>query len=81
MNENRIRDPQPTATEVLELTDQMLNLTDQMNEIVDRMLNLAIPMELEVRDADQSWTLESFETLVPELLKERYEDLNRNGEL
>lgn len=36
MNENRNQESQPTAAEILELTNQM-------NEIVDRMLNLSIP--------------------------------------
>ena len=81
MNEDRIQEPQPTAAEILELTEQMLNLTDQMNEIVDRMLNLSIPTEPEDHDTNEGWTPERFGALVPELLKERYEYLNRDGEL
>lgn len=81
MNENRAQQPQSTAAEILELTDQMLNLTDQMNEIVDRMLNLSIPTEPENRDTDEEWTPERFGALVTGSLEERYEDQNRGGEL
>lgn len=81
MNEDRIQESQPTAVEILELTDQILNLMDQMNEIVDRMLNLSIPTEPEDHDTDGGWIPEMFGTLVPVSLEERYEDLNKDGEL
>ena len=81
MNENRTQNSQPATTEILELTEQMLNLMEQMDNLTDRMLNLAIPTEPEVDDIDESWTIEKFGMLVPELLRERYEEQNRNGEL
>ena len=66
---------------ILEFTEQMLDLTEQMNSLIDQMLNLAIPTELEGGVPEEGWTIERFETLVPQLLKERYRDQNRNGEL
>ena len=77
MNEDRAQE----AADILELTEQMLNLTEQMDNLANQMLNLAIPAALEGDDADEGWTIERFEALVPELLKMRYEEQNRDGEL
>lgn len=81
MGGNGTRYSQLTSSEILELTEQMLNLTEQMNDLANRMLKLAVPTGPGGNGADQYWTMERFETLVPELLKERYADQNRNGEL
>ena len=61
--------------------EQMLELTEQMNNLIDQMFNLAIPTEPEVGVTGENWTVERFKALVPGLLRERYEEQNRNGEL
>jgi hypothetical protein len=77
MSENRTQVCQLTAVDILELTEQILNLTDQVNSLADQvnsladqMLRLAIPTEPG-----------TIETLVPEPLRDRYEEQNRDGEL
>ena len=81
MNGNRTQDTQSTTSRILELAEQMLNLTEQMDNLANQMLNLAIPAESEASGVDGVWTIEMFEALVPELLKKRYEEQNRDGEL
>ena len=81
MGENRTQDSQPTAVDMLELTEQVLKLKDQVDNLADQMLNYAIPTEPESEDACENWTIERFGALVPRLLRERYEAQNRNGEL
>ncbi len=81
MSSNGTRNSQLITSEILELTEQMLNLTEQMNDLANRMLKLAVPTEHERNGAEKDWTIERFSELVPELLKERYEEQNRDGEL
>ena len=81
MNHNKSQNSQLTIAEVLEITERMLNLAEQMDSLANQMLNLAIPTIPEASGADERWTAERFKMLVPKLLRERYEDQNRNGEL
>lgn len=81
MSGNGTRNSQLTTSEIPELTEQMLNLTEQMNDLANRMLKLAVPTEHENNASESNWTIERFGALVPELLKERYEEQNRDGEL
>ena len=81
MNDNGTQDAQPTTSQILELAEQMLNLTEQMDNLANQMLNLAIPVESEGDGIGEIWTIESFEALVPELLRGRYEEQNRDAEL
>ncbi len=81
MNGNRTENPQSTASEILEITEQILSLSEQMDTLAGQMLNLAISAGLEGDVSDNGWTIERFGALVPELLKKRYERQNRDGEL
>ena len=81
MNDNRTQDTQLTRSQILELAEKMLNLTEQMDNLANQMLKLAIPAESEEGGVDGVWTIEMFEALVPELLRKRYEEQNRDGEL
>ena len=81
MNDDRTQGTQPTTSQILELAEKMLNLTEQMDNLANQLLKLAIPAESEEDDVDGVWTIEMFEALVPELLKKRYEEQNRDGEL
>ena len=81
MNDNRTQDTQPTTSQIFELAEKMLNLTEQMDNLANQMLNLAIPAKSEGDDVGEGWTIEMFEALIPELLRKRYEEQNRDGEL
>ncbi len=81
MNGNRTQNSQLVTAEILELTEQMLNLAEQMENLANQMLNFAIPTQSQGSDINGDWTMERFETLVPQLLRESYRDQNRNGEL
>ena len=79
--DNRTQETQPTTSQILELAEKMLNLTEQMDNLANQMLNLAIPAKSEGDDVGEGWTIEMFEALIPELLRKRYEEQNRDGEL
>ena len=81
MSDNRTQETQPTTSQILELAEKMLNLTEQMDNFANQMLNLAIPAKSEGDDVGVGWTIEMFEALIPELLRKRYEEQNRDGEL